>query len=94
MNGEVVRFGHIDGNEPDSGLHKRRHDGNVAGQPIELSNEEHPPNPPGLFQRSFELGSVPFPGPSFNLSELKGKRQILAPCITQYSSLLSFQTQP
>ena len=58
VNGQVVGLRHIDGDESHPRFHERRHDSDVAGEAVELGDQEDATDAPSLFQRRFKLGHV------------------------------------
>ncbi len=93
MDGEVVSLRHIDGHKADAGFHEAGDDGHVAGQAVELGNEEDTPETAGLVEGRFELGSPALPGSGFDFGDLGDQLQTLAPGVGQDGGLLGFEAE-
>ncbi|GGI93403.1 hypothetical protein GCM10010914_30020 [Deinococcus wulumuqiensis] len=93
VDGEVVGFGHVDGDEADAGFHEAGDDGDVAGEAVELGDEEDPTNSAGVAKGGFELGAPALPRAGFDLGEFEDDLKVLTASVSQNGSLLSFETQ-
>ena len=58
VNGELVRLGHIDGDEIDAGLHKPGDEMHVAGEPVELGDHQRGTTGPAQDKSGGELRPV------------------------------------
>ncbi|GGL95115.1 hypothetical protein GCM10010840_36500 [Deinococcus aerolatus] len=88
MDREVVGLRHIDSDETDAGLHQGGNDGDVAGQPVQLGDQEDATDAAGLFEGGFTLRAPAFAGSGFNFSELKRERQVFAAGVGEDGGLL------
>ena len=90
VDGQVIGFGHVDGDEPYAGFHEGSDDGDVAGEAVELGDQKHAADSFRLFQSGFELRTSTLPSPSLDFSELRAQTQSLASGVNQHRSFLSF----
>lgn len=77
VDGEVVGFGHVDGDEADAGFHEAGDDGDVAGEAVELGDKEDPTNPAGVIEGGLQLWPPPFVGTGFDLGKFEDEFEVL-----------------
>jgi len=91
VDGEVVGFGHVDGDEADARFHEAGDDSDVAGEAVELGDEEDAADAAGVVEGGFELGAAAFAGAGFDLGEFEDNFEVFAPGVGEDGGLLSLQ---
>ena len=93
MNGQVVGLGHVDSHEFHAGLHQGSDHCDIAGEPVELGDQQDTSETLGLFESRFELRAPPLLGICFYFGELGAEDQVLAAGVDEDGRLLGFEAQ-
>lgn len=92
VDGQVVRFGHVDRDEADAGLHEGGDDSDVAGEAVKLGDEQDPADAARVVEGGFELGPPSLPGSGFDFGELEHHVEPLAAGVGEDGGLLSLKS--